>query len=66
MRAPVLDGVDLHLEPGDRIGIIGPNGAGKSTLLDLLAGRMAPDAACAVGRNGADRLLRPAQRRAAR
>ncbi|HAJ38595.1 MAG TPA: ABC transporter [Chloroflexi bacterium] len=41
---PVVAGVDLHLEPGDRIGIIGPNGAGKSTLLDLLAGRIAPDA----------------------
>jgi len=42
--APVVAGIDLHLEPGDRIGIIGPNGAGKSTLLDLLAGRLAPDA----------------------
>jgi ATP-binding cassette subfamily F protein uup len=40
----VLDGVDLRLEPGDRIGIIGPNGAGKSTLLDILAGRQAADA----------------------
>ncbi len=40
----VVDGLDLHLEPGDRIGIIGPNGAGKSTLLDLLAGSIQPDA----------------------
>jgi ATP-binding cassette subfamily F protein uup len=39
----VLNGVDLHLEPGDRIGIIGPNGAGKSTLLDILAGVLPPD-----------------------
>jgi ATP-binding cassette subfamily F protein uup len=39
----VLDGLDLHLEPGDRIGIVGPNGAGKSTLLDILAGRLTPD-----------------------
>jgi ATP-binding cassette subfamily F protein uup len=39
----VLAGVELRLEPGDRIGIIGPNGAGKSTLLDLLAGRQSPD-----------------------
>jgi ABC transport system ATP-binding/permease protein len=39
----VLAGVDLHLEPGDRIGIIGPNGAGKSTLLDILAHRQTAD-----------------------
>jgi ATP-binding cassette subfamily F protein uup len=38
----VLDGVNLAVEPGDRIGIVGPNGAGKSTLLDLLAGRLEP------------------------
>ncbi|MFZ9483152.1 MAG: ABC-F family ATP-binding cassette domain-containing protein [Ilumatobacteraceae bacterium] len=40
--SPVLDGVNLAVEPGDRIGIVGPNGAGKSTLLDLLAGRLEP------------------------
>src|SRR5690606_25151761 len=40
----IVDGLDLHLEPGDRIGIVGPNGAGKSTLLDLLAGKIEPDA----------------------
>ncbi|MDQ3250398.1 MAG: ATP-binding cassette domain-containing protein, partial [Chloroflexota bacterium] len=39
----VLDGVELVLEPGDRLGIMGPNGAGKSTLLDLLAGKGSPD-----------------------
>ena len=41
---PVLNGVDLVLEPGDRIGILAPNGAGKSTLLDVLTGRIEADA----------------------
>ncbi|GIV77976.1 ABC-F family ATP-binding cassette domain-containing protein [Litorilinea aerophila] len=40
---PVVNGVDLELEPGERVGILGPNGAGKSTLLDLLAGKLEPD-----------------------
>ncbi len=35
----VLHGVDLVVEPGDRLGIVGPNGSGKSTLLDILSGR---------------------------
>ena len=39
----VLDGVDLGIGPGERIGIVGPNGAGKTTLLHLLAGLLAPE-----------------------
>jgi ABC-type polysaccharide/polyol phosphate transport system ATPase subunit len=37
-----LDGIDLDLKEGDRVGLIGHNGAGKSTLLRLLAGIYAP------------------------
>ena len=33
-----LNGVDLHLRPGDFVTIIGGNGAGKSTLLNMIAG----------------------------
>lgn len=43
-RGPVLDGVDLVVAPGCRIGLIGENGGGKSTLLRILAGVDAADA----------------------
>ena len=39
----ILDGVDVTLTPGMRLGLIGPNGSGKTTLLQLLVGRMTPD-----------------------
>lgn len=32
----VLNGIDLHLQPGERVAIIGPSGTGKSTLLRCL------------------------------
>jgi ATP-binding cassette, subfamily F, member 3 len=38
----VLEGVQLALRPGDRVGLLGPNGAGKSTLIRVLAGEHAP------------------------
>ncbi|GGZ15900.1 ABC transporter ATP-binding protein [Streptomyces poonensis] len=40
--APVLDGVDLDVAPGEIITVVGPSGCGKSTLLRTLAGLLTP------------------------
>ena len=42
-RAPVLDGVQLQLEKGDRVCLFGRNGEGKSTLMRIIAGEITPD-----------------------
>jgi NitT/TauT family transport system ATP-binding protein len=41
---PVLDSVDLEIEPGSCVAFLGPSGCGKSTLLRLVAGLEAPGA----------------------
>jgi homopolymeric O-antigen transport system ATP-binding protein len=38
-----LDGVDLTIEHGTRIGLVGRNGVGKSTLLRVIAGIYVPE-----------------------
>ncbi|WP_421121979.1 ATP-binding cassette domain-containing protein [Aquihabitans daechungensis] len=35
-------GVDLLLDPRERLGVVGPNGAGKTTLLQVMGGRIQP------------------------
>jgi branched-chain amino acid transport system ATP-binding protein len=36
-----LDGIDLSVAEGERVGLIGPNGSGKSTLVNCLCGTLA-------------------------
>ncbi|MCU4753095.1 ABC transporter ATP-binding protein [Halobacteria archaeon AArc-curdl1] len=37
-KVQALRDIDLHVDPGEVVGVIGPNGAGKSTLSDTIAG----------------------------
>ena len=41
-KTDIIRGVNLAVQPGERVGIIGPNGAGKSTLFNLISGRFEP------------------------
>jgi branched-chain amino acid transport system ATP-binding protein len=41
-KTEIIRGVNLAVQPGERVGIIGPNGAGKSTLFNLISGRFEP------------------------
>jgi len=40
---PLLDGIDLSIERGERICLIGRNGTGKSTLLKVISGEVQAD-----------------------
>jgi ABC-2 type transport system ATP-binding protein len=43
-RGRAVDGVDLRVGLGERVGLLGPNGAGKTTTLLMCLGAVAPDA----------------------
>jgi branched-chain amino acid transport system ATP-binding protein len=48
-----LDGIDLEVAPGERLGLIGPNGSGKTTLINCISGALIADGG-AVLFEGAD------------
>lgn len=39
----ILDGINLDIKPGDKVGIVGPSGAGKSSLVGVLLGWNQPE-----------------------
>jgi peptide/nickel transport system permease protein len=49
-RRPVLDGIDLHIEPGEILGVVGPPGAGKSVLVRSIMGLLGDNLRRAEGR----------------
>ena len=39
----VVNGVDIHVRPGEIVGLLGPNGAGKTTTFYMIVGLVRPD-----------------------
>ncbi len=50
---PLLDGIDLSFERGERVCVLGRNGEGKSTLLKIIAAETVPDEGSRVLEQGA-------------
>ena len=40
---PLFEGLDLTVQPGDRVALVGRNGSGKSTLMKIMAGLVEAD-----------------------
>jgi ATPase subunit of ABC transporter with duplicated ATPase domains len=57
----VLDGVDLIVADGDRVGVVAPNGVGKSTLLKVLSGELSPESGVVVRAPTSAAVVRLAQ-----
>ncbi len=58
-----LDGLTLHIRPGDFVSIIGANGAGKSTLFNAICGSFFPDTGSVI-LDGKDVTMTPEHIRA--
>jgi branched-chain amino acid transport system ATP-binding protein len=60
-----VDGVDLDVTRGEKLGIIGPNGSGKTTLINCITGVVRPEAG-KIAFEGADISDLPTYQRARR
>jgi ATP-binding cassette subfamily F protein uup len=49
---PLLENIDLQVDPGERICLVGRNGSGKSTVLRLITGEVRPDSGTIVYQQG--------------
>jgi simple sugar transport system ATP-binding protein len=60
-----LGGVNLHVDPGEVVGLLGDNGAGKSTLIKILAGVIKPTSGTILVQGNPVSHWNPARSRAA-
>ena len=59
-----LDGIDLAIAPGERLGLIGPNGSGKTTLINCISGTLIADEGAVLFETGNVTRMKPNQRTA--
>lgn len=59
----VVNGVSLHVNPGEVVGLLGPNGAGKSTTFYMIVGQLPPTSG-SIRMGGQDITKEPMYRRA--
>lgn len=57
-RHLAVDGLSLHVAPGETVALLGANGAGKSSTLNAIAGRVRPEAG-QISLSGHDLLTLP-------
>jgi ATP-binding cassette subfamily F protein uup len=48
----LLEGIDLQIEPGERVCLVGRNGTGKSTIMRVITGDIKPDSGMVVFQQG--------------
>jgi branched-chain amino acid transport system ATP-binding protein len=63
-RSTILNGVDIAVRAGEKLGIIGPNGSGKTTLFNCINGFNIPSGGT-ITFKGQDVTSRPAHEKAA-
>jgi ATP-binding cassette subfamily F protein uup len=57
--SPLLDGINLQIQPGERVCLLGRNGSGKTTLMKIINGDIEPDSGTVARQQGLTTALLP-------